>query len=135
MSIRLINAPGVQINEIDKSQYSPAMVGTTCYVMGFANKGEAYIPMEFTSRSAWTNYYGEPDNEAERYFYNACVEVLNQNGRLYCARLPYNNTSFEKMVGFKYTVTEAMDLARAAASATGVESAFNDLSNTDSTID
>ena len=77
MSLRVLNAPGVQINEIDRSGYSPAMVGTTCYVMGFADKGEAYIPMEFTSRSAWVNYYGEPDNEAERYFYNACVEVLN----------------------------------------------------------
>ena len=100
--MRTITAPGVEIKEIDKSQYSPAMVGTACYVMGFANKGEAYRPLEFTSRAAWTNYYGEPDNEAERYFYNACTEVLNQNGRLWCARLPYDNQSFEKMVAFKY---------------------------------
>jgi hypothetical protein len=63
--------------------------------MGFANKGEAYLPMEFTSHTAWLNYYGEPDNEAEKYFYNACIEVLNNNGRLYCARLPYDNKSFE----------------------------------------
>ena len=105
--MRTITAPGVEIKEIDKSGYSPAMVGTACYVMGFANKGEAYRPMEFTSRAAWTNYYGEPDNEAERYFYNACIEVLNQNGRLYCARLPYDNTSFEKLVGFTYKVKES----------------------------
>ena len=104
--MRTITAPGVEIKEIDKSGYSPAMVGTTCYVMGFANKGEAYRPLEFTSRAAWTNYYGEPDNEAERYFYNACIEVLNQNGRLYCARLPYDNDSFEKLVGFTYKVNE-----------------------------
>ena len=104
--MRTITAPGVEIKEIDKSGYSPAMVGTACYVMGFANKGEAYRPLEFTSRAAWTNYYGEPDNEAERYFYNACVEVLNQNGRLYCARLPYDNASFEKLVGYTYTVQE-----------------------------
>lgn len=102
--MRTITAPGVEIKEIDKSGYSPAMTGSTAYIMGFANKGEAYQPMEFTSRPAWVSYYGEPDNEAERYFYNACVEVLNQNGRLYCARLPYDNASFEKIVGYKYTV-------------------------------
>jgi hypothetical protein len=65
------------MNEIDKSQYSPAMTGTACYILGFANKGEAYIPMEFTSRSAWVNYYGTPKTEAERYFYAAACEVLN----------------------------------------------------------
>ena len=69
MSIRTILAPGVQINEIDKSQYSPAMTGSNCYVMGFTDKGEPYQPMEFTSRTAWTSYYGTPDNEAERYAY------------------------------------------------------------------
>jgi hypothetical protein len=40
--MRVITAPGVEIKEIDKSQYSPAMTGTNCYVMGFANKGEPY---------------------------------------------------------------------------------------------
>jgi len=65
--------------------------------------------MEFTTRAAWTNYYGEPDNEAEKYFYNACIEVLNQNGRLYCARLPYDNESFEKLVGYKYNVNTMQD--------------------------
>lgn len=135
MSLRVLNAPGVQINEIDRSGYSPAMVGTTCYVMGFADKGEAYIPMEFTSRSAWVNYYGEPDNEAERYFYNACVEVLNQNGRLYCARLPYNNVSFEKMVGFKYSVTGSKSISDAALQIAGNQKAYDDIVSADSTID
>lgn len=104
--MQVLTAPGVMIHEIDKSQYSPAMQNTACYVMGFANKGEAYQPMEFTSRTAWLSYYGEPDNEAERYFYNAACEVLNQGGRLYCARLPYDNLAFQKMVGVKYKVNE-----------------------------
>lgn len=102
--MRTINAPGVEIKEIDRSQYSPAMVGTACYVPMFTDKGEPYRPMEFTSRSAWTSYYGEPDTEAERYAYAAACEVLNQNGRLWCARLPYDNAAFEKMVGYKYKV-------------------------------
>lgn len=103
--MRTITAPGVEWREIDKSQYSPAMTGTACYVMGFTDKGEPYKPMEFTSRVAFTNYYGEPDNEAERYAYAAACEVLNQNGRLWFARLPYDNDAFEKMVGIRYDVT------------------------------
>lgn len=134
--MRTILAPGVEIKEIDKSQYSPAMVGTACFVMGFANKGEAYQPMEFTSRAAWTNYYGEPDNEAERYFYNACVEVLNQNGRLYCARLPYDNQSFEKMVAYKYTLNGPLPLSTIAATSTrGKYNWQSDISAMDTTID
>src|SRR5574344_2137723 len=102
--MRTITAPGVEIKEIDKSQYSPAMAGTNCYVLGFAPKGEPYIPMEFTSRSSLQLYYGTPETEAERYFYNAAVEVINNNGRLFTARLPYDNTSFEKMPGVKYNL-------------------------------
>ena len=51
--MRTITAPGVEIKEIDKSQYSPVMTGTACYIMGFSDKGEPYVPMEFTSRSAF----------------------------------------------------------------------------------
>lgn len=102
--MRTLTAPGVEWKETDRSGYSPAMVGTACLVPGFSRKGEVYKPMEFTSRAAWSNYYGDPTTEAERYFYAAACEVLNQNGRLYTIRLPYDNASFEKMVGVKYTV-------------------------------
>jgi hypothetical protein len=104
MGLRTIEAPGVEIKEIDKSDYTPAMTGTRCYIMGYASKGEPFAPMEFTSKTAWQTYYGDPGNEAERYFYNACSEVINQNGVLYCARIPYDNDSYGKMVGFKYNV-------------------------------
>lgn len=130
--MRVITAPGVEIKEIDKSQYSPAMTGTACYVMGFANKGEPYQPMEFTTRAAWTSYYGEPDNEAEKYFYNACVEVLNQNGRLYCARLPYDNLVLDKIVGYKYTIGNAViDLSNCIKS----DYKFEEIADADRTID
>lgn len=137
MPLRPHNAPAVFINEIDKSPYSPAMTGTNCYVMGFANKGEAYQPMSFTSKSAWLSYYGEPDNEAEKYFYNACSEVITQNGRLTCARLPYDNESFEKMVGFKYSVTPSQTLSSIANKAKVGEAAYDyhDISDVDATID
>ena len=109
MAIRTIDAPGIEIHEIDKSQYSTAMTGTKVLVTGFANSGEDYIPMIFTSKSAWLNYYGEPDNEAERYFYAASMEVLNQNGVVNCCKLPYENEARDKFVGFKYKLITTKD--------------------------
>ena len=108
MAIRTIDAPGIEIHEIDRSQYSPAMTGTKVLVTGFANSGEDYTPMIFTSKSAWLNYYGEPDNEAERYFYAASMEVLNQNGVVNCCKLPYENGARDMFVGMKYKLN-AMD--------------------------
>lgn len=109
--MRCILAPGVELREIDKSMYSPAMTGTNCLVVGFTDKGEPYVPMEFTSRTAWTSYYGEPDNEAERYAYAAACEVLNQGGRLYFSRLPYDNVAFEQVAGFKYSVKTGLEIS------------------------
>ena len=104
MAILTTLAPHVQIKEIDKSGYTPSMAGTAVYLKGFTGKGEAYKCMEVTTRSAFEQIYGAPDTEAERYTYAAACETLNQGGRLYVARLPYDNASFEKMVGIKYSV-------------------------------
>ena len=104
MAIRTITAPGVQINEIDKSGYTPTLAGTAVYVKGFSDKGEPYAPVEITTRPALEQIFGAPDTEAERYFYAAACEALNQGGRLIAARLPYDNAAFEKMPGIKYTL-------------------------------
>lgn len=131
--MRTINAPGVEIKEIDKSQYAKTETGTKCYIMGFANKGEPYVPMEFSSRNSWLNYYGEPDNEAERYFFNACMEVINQGGTCYCARLPYDNISKDKMVAHKFSVSELYDIDGAEMKRDAGYN-FPELSSVDSTI-
>ena len=104
MAVRTRMSPGVEWKEIDKSGYSPTMAGSSVYLKGFSSKGEAYKPMMITTRSAFEQIYGTPDTEAERYFYAGACEVLNQGGRLFCARLPYDNAAFEKMVGVKYVV-------------------------------
>lgn len=104
MPLRVIQSPGIQINEIDKSGYTQAMTGTAVYLKGFSPKGEAYKPFEVTTRSAFEQIFGTPDTEAERYFYAGACETLDQGGRLYAARLPYDNAAFEKMVGVKYNV-------------------------------
>lgn len=102
MPVRCIQAPGVEIREIDKSGYTTVPTGTAVYLKGFTDKGEAYRPMEITTRAAYEQIYGAPDNEAERYTYAAACETLNQGGRLWMARLPYDNDAFEKMPGIKY---------------------------------
>jgi len=90
--MRTIQSPGVEIFERDLSQYTPAIAGTAALVMGYAVKGEDELPSQFTSRNAWLNYFGVPEDEAERYFYHASMEILNQNGTLYTAKLPYSNS-------------------------------------------
>lgn len=77
MALRTITSPGVTINEIDKSGYTPVMTGTAVYLHGFSAKGEPYKPFEVTTRSAFEQIFGVPDTEAERYFYAGACETLN----------------------------------------------------------
>ena len=90
--IRTIQSPGYEGREIDLSTRTVFPVGTAVMVMGYANKGEAYEPINLTSTSDIEVNFGLPTNEAERYFYYACREVLNENGTLVAAKVPYDNT-------------------------------------------
>lgn len=104
MAITTLKSPGVEITERDISQYTTNIAGTAVLVTGFASKGRDYEPIYLTSRSAWLQQFGEPTNEAERYFFNACMEVINQSGELYACKLPYKNDSLNQFVGKTYTV-------------------------------
>jgi hypothetical protein len=99
MPTRQINSPGVEIREIDRSQVSPAIVGTSVLIAGYANKGEAYEPVDVVSVSDLETNFGAPTNEAERYFYHSCRNVLLENGNLVAAKLPYANAMD---VNYKY---------------------------------
>lgn len=132
MPLRVITAPGVQINEIDKSGYTTVPTGTSVYLKGFTDKGEAYRPIEITTRSAYELMYGVPDTEAERYTYAAACETLNQGGRLWMARLPYDNMSFEKMVGIRYDVK--VDATRDTAGLVDEGGAWHEVYNEDNQI-
>lgn len=107
MAIRTINSPGIEITERDISQYTTGPVGTAVLVTGFAAKGRDYEPILITSRSAWLQQFGEPSNEAEKYFFNAGMEVINQGGKLYACKLPYKNKSLNKFTAKTYTVNVA----------------------------
>ena len=107
-----IQAPGIEINEIDLSFYDfpgPREETTNVYVTGFASKGLNYTPYKFTSKNTAQDIidtFGVPENEAERYFYNACVEVISKPKTvLYASRLPYANTAISTIVGAEYAVS------------------------------
>ena len=98
MAVRTINAPGIQISEIDStkskgnaSQTDYSIVNTISLVTGFADKGEDYTAKWINSIGTFTSEYGYPKTEPEKYFYNAAAEVLNRGGLLVTAKLPYDN--------------------------------------------
>ena len=113
-----IQAPGIEINEKDLSFYDfpgPREDTTNVYVTGFASKGLNYVPHKFTSKNTAQDLidtFGVPENEAERYFYNACNEVISKDKTvLYASRLPYCNTSISTMNGAEYVVSSMADIS------------------------
>ena len=110
MGNRTIKAPGVEIIEHDLSGYTTTNLGTGCLITGFAQKGEDLEPIQITNRSAWLLNFGAPTNEAEEYFYNAGMEVLNQGGFLYAAKIPYSNDIAGIYAASKFTISKNQPL-------------------------
>lgn len=110
MALRIIQSPGVEIRELDLSQFAPAVVGTTVLVQGFADRGEEYEPLEMTSLDEFERNFGTPNNEAERYFYYTSKEVIRNGGNLIAAKLPYNNTisTNYKYIGLSFDTLTAI---------------------------
>lgn len=130
MPTRQINSPGVEIREIDRSQISPAIVGTTVLVTGYANKGEAYNPIQVTSVTDLETNFGYPTNEAERYFYHTCKNVIVENGNLIAAKLPYDN-AFDvnyKLLPIEIDLAGTGNLAQLKTDLSNISAALNDLS-------
>lgn len=105
--MRKIKAPGIQINEIDKSNYSSSIFsGTTVLIPGFTSKGDDYVPIQFSSMDEFIDTYGYPETLAEKYYYNAAKEVLNNGSLLIGAKLPYANNSLNHFAYTSYTVDD-----------------------------
>jgi hypothetical protein len=90
---RTINHPDIEFREYDLSDYTSTAGGTLSLVMGFFPQGTAGEVIRPTSLATIKNYFGTPESEAERYAYYACKEVMNRNGSLLVARIPYDNDS------------------------------------------
>lgn len=112
MGNRTIRSPGVEIIEHDLSGYTTTNLGTGCLITGFAQKGEDLEPIKITNRSSWLLNFGAPTNEAEEYFYNAGMEVLNQGGFLHAAKIPYSNDMAGIYAAAKFTINKNRELYR-----------------------
>lgn len=124
---RTITAPGVEIREFDRSDYTSNVQQTGVLVTGFASQGEENTTVQITSKSSLINQFGKPTNEAERYFYTACNEVLTQGGVLFATRLPYDNEAAGKYNIVKYKVDEQLSAATTTFDKGDLEQAFKDL--------
>ena len=112
--MRRIQAPGVEINEIDKStyndQYDESLVDTTSLICGFASKGHDYEAQYINSMIQFGDIYGTPTNEAERYFYYGAKEIIDNRGQLICVKLPYDNNSLDKLAYTTYEVETNLNI-------------------------
>ena len=122
---RVIQHPGVEIREIDKSQYTPAIAGTYCALAGYSDKGEEHEPMIVTSVQDFTTNFGEPTNEAERYFYYAGQEVIRTGGTLVAAKLPYANLISRNYKAIGIKIESAQPISNFNASYSGSQSGIS----------
>lgn len=135
MALRTIEAPGLQVNEIDRSQYNQNTDNSlpnspTCFIAGFADKGENYTIHSIPTREEFEEMYGYPQNEAERYFYNGSLEVLTNGGKLLVAKLPYDNNSKDMYSYVDYKIDPTLHTIITSRQIVAKWNTINDLSQT-----
>lgn len=89
MASRIINSPGVQINEIDESAIQANIFGTDVFITGFASKGPTDEVISVSTLSEFEQIYGTPTNAAERYFYYSVKPLIGTGANVLVNRLPY----------------------------------------------
>jgi len=100
-------SPGVEFNEIDRSQYGQddySITGTATHIAGFADVGQDYVTKWINSKNAFYEAYGYPTNEPERYFFNGVCEIIDRGGVAYATKLPYFNAAKDKLAMATYSV-------------------------------
>jgi hypothetical protein len=104
-TLRQIQSPGVQINEIDLSQTTSVPNGTNVFIAGFASQGPANEIINLTTGNDFTNIFGTPTNAAERYFYYSVQQQFNAgtNAQVSVYRLPYGGGMGDGYASNKYS--------------------------------
>lgn len=108
--MRQIQAPGIELNEFDRSQYNilqPAVEDAPyCLICGFSDKGENYAVKYLNNKTSLLQTFGSPQTEFEKYFYNGCLEIISNGGICLATRLPYDNESLNKFTYCDYIVDQ-----------------------------
>ena len=94
-SSRTIDAPGIELREIDRSQYSTQdnslPNAPIVLITGVASKGKNYVPQWINTKQTFIDKFGAPETEFEKYFYNGCAEVIDRGAVCIACKLPYYN--------------------------------------------
>ena len=93
MSKRMIQSPGVEINEIDLSLRLPTPAGTTIYATGFSDQGPVDEVVQVSGINEFEQIYGLPKTPAERYFYHTVKACASSQARVLVNRLPYGSNT------------------------------------------
>ena len=109
MNQRSIQHPGIEIREIDMTEYKDVVTTNNAYVIGFTDRGPIYDYSWITTRSEFINLYGEPQTEAEKYLYYAVQSVLNNGGTPIVGRMPYDNKQCKAYKALKIKYASYMD--------------------------
>jgi hypothetical protein len=89
MAKRIIQSPGVEIQERDLSLRVPTPAGTTVYTTGFSDQGPTDEVLGISSLTEFERIYGTPKSAAERYFFHTVKAILDSQSKLLVNRLPY----------------------------------------------
>ena len=95
---RVIQSPGVEINEIDLSTRTTFPAGTNILITGFSQNGPTDEVLSVTTFQEYETIYGAPTNAAERYFYHTVKSVFNSPANIMTARLPYGKNAETHLV-------------------------------------
>lgn len=89
--IRTIMSPGVEWTEVDLSDYVATTIDSfRGLLFGFSDKGEYQVPTKIKNMEEFSEYFGTPTNEAERYSYNSVATIVGTGAECIFVRVPYN---------------------------------------------
>ena len=135
MSKRIIQSPGVEINEIDLSLRVPTPAGTTIYATGFSDQGPVDEVVQVSNISEFEQIYGLPRTPAERYFYHTVKACTSSQARVLVNRLPYGaekGDGFGSLISVLAYPASATRTEYSAGIATGVFTSISSFSDTGS---